>query len=102
MSDIIEGNPWLWVMVQGDVGNEQYVGQYDPENDFSFIPAFLTKEEGLKGFNLVKREKGRNMEVQAVRYKELLKDCAANGFMLFIVDSEGVVKEKIDPGKPED
>jgi hypothetical protein len=97
MSSLIEGNPWLWVMVQGDVGNEQYVGQHDAENDVSFIPAFLTKDEGLKGFNLVKREKGLNMEVQAVRYKELLKDCAGNGFMLFVVDSEGTVKEKIDP-----
>ncbi len=97
MSSTIKGNPWLWVMVQGDAGNEQYVGQHDLENDISFIPAFLTKEEGLKAFNLVKREKGQKTEVQAVRYKELMKDCTHNGFMIFIVDGEGNVKEKIYP-----
>ena len=77
------------------MGNEQYVGQYDEENDVSFIPGFLTKDDALKGYNLIKREKELTYEVQAVRYKELLKDSKNNGFMIFIVDGDGNIKEKI-------
>ena len=95
MSSLIQGNPWIWVFIQGNVGNEQYVGQYDDKNDVSFIPGFLTKDDALKGYNLVKREKGLTYEVQAVRYKELLKDSTNNGFMIFILDCDGNIKEKI-------
>ena len=95
MNGVIHGNPWIWVLIQGEVGKEQYVGQYDKDNDISFIPGFLTKEDALKGYNLMKREKGLHYEVQAVRYMELLKDSKENGFMIFIVDGEGNIKEKI-------
>ena len=95
MSSVIQGNPWIWVLIRGEVDEEQYVGQYDEENDISFIPGFLTKDDALKGYHLVKREKGLKYEVQAVRYKELLKDARDNGFMIFIVDEDGNIQEKI-------
>jgi hypothetical protein len=97
MSSLIQGNPWIWVVVQGDTGNEQYVGQHEAQSDVAYIPAFLSKEEAQKGYHLLKREKGQKAEVQAVRYKELAKDAAGNGFKIFIVDGDGDVKEKIDP-----
>jgi hypothetical protein len=97
MSSLIQGNPWVWVVVQEEISNEQYVGQKEEQTGVSFIPAFLSKEEAQKGYHLLKREKGRKAEVQAVRYKELAKDAAGNGFMIFVVDGEGDVKEKIDP-----
>jgi hypothetical protein len=97
MSKIIEGNPWIWVIVQGDIGKEQYLGQYDPKDNVSFIPGFLTKDEALKGFHLFAHEKEKKPEVQAVRFKELSKDARTNGFAIFILDDEGNLKEKIEP-----
>ena len=95
MSSLIQGNPWIWVLIQGEVGKEQYVGQYEEESDISFIPGFLSKEDALKGYHLIKRGKGLSYEVQAVRYKELLKDSTDNDFMIYIVDADGNIKEKI-------
>jgi hypothetical protein len=95
MNSPIEGNPWIWVYIQGEMGNEQYVGQYDEENRVSFIPGFLTKDDALKSFNLMKKESKMPCEVQAVRFKELQKDSKANGFMIFILDGEGRIQEKI-------
>ncbi|MFO7965289.1 MAG: hypothetical protein R6U50_15300 [Desulfobacterales bacterium] len=97
MNEKAEKNPWVWVMVQGAAGNEQYVGQHDAESDVLFIPAFPTKDDGLKGFHLVNRDKSQKVEVQAVRLKELAEDAAANGFMIFVIDGEGSIKEKLDP-----
>ncbi len=97
MSGLMQGNPWIWVIVQGEIDNEQYVGQQDPKTDTSFVPAFLSKEDALKGYNLVHRKKGLKYEVQAIRYDDLAKDAAENGFMIFIVDGDGNVKEKINP-----
>jgi hypothetical protein len=99
MKSVINGNPWLWVIIEDTPGNEQYVGQQDEKSGLSFIPAFLTKEEALKGYHLVKREKGGKYEVQAVRFKELSKDCLSHQFMIFLLDGEGVVLEKIAPGQ---
>lgn len=31
MSELIQGNPWVWVVVQDPGGNEQFLGQYDEE-----------------------------------------------------------------------
>jgi hypothetical protein len=95
MSSLIEGNPWIWVYIQGEVGNEQYLGQYDEENRISFIPGFLTRDDALKAFGLMKKEKNTPSEVQAVRFKELQKDATANGFLIFILDGEGKIQEKI-------
>jgi hypothetical protein len=97
MSSLIQGNPWIWVVVQGEIGHEQYVGQQEEKTGISFIPGFLSKEEAQKGYHLLKREKGQKAEVQAARFKEISKDAGANGFMIFILDGDGEIKEKIDP-----
>lgn len=94
---IIQGNPWVWIIVQGDIGKEQYLGQHDSKTDASFIPAFLTKDEALKGYHLFQHEKEKKPEIQAIRYNELAKDAKANGFAIFIIDEEGNFKEKINP-----
>ena len=98
MGRLIEGNPFIWVMIQGEAGNEHYVGQHDTETDISFVPGFLSKDEALKAYHLIKSDKGVKFEVQAIRYKELCRDCANNGFLLFMLDADGKILEKITPG----
>ena len=97
MGELIQGNPWVWVVVMDPGGNEQFVGQQDQSTGVSFLPAFLEKEEALKGFEGLTREEACTYEVQAVRYEELAQNAAAHGFMIFVLNGDGRVLEKKEP-----
>ena len=99
MSKLIEGNPWVWVIVQGESGTEQFVGLHDQVDDADYIPAFMKKEAALQCFINLPREKGIKYETQAVRYEELVKDAANSGFKIFLLNGEGQILEKIDSQK---
>jgi hypothetical protein len=43
------------------------------------------------------RQKGRKYEVQAILFEELSKDASAGGFMIFLLNENGEVLEKIKP-----
>jgi hypothetical protein len=43
------------------------------------------------------RQKGSKYEVQAILYEELAKEAAAAGFMIFLMNENGEVLEKIKP-----
>ena len=90
-------NQWVWVVVQDPGGKEQFLGQQDQQENISFIPAFHTKEEAQQCFMSLARQKGRKYEVQAILHEELLKDAAADGFMIFLLNENGDVLEKIKP-----
>ena len=95
MSELIQGNPWVWVVVQDPEGDEQFLGQRDEEKGESFIPTFLEKDEALKCLNLLTKEKGHTYEVQAIQYEDLAGRAAEKGFMLFVLNGSGEVLEKI-------
>ncbi len=97
MGELIRDNPWLWVVVMDSGGTEQFVGQQDQATGVSFLPAFLEKEEALKGLENLTRDKGHAYEVQAVRYEDLAENAAANGFRIFILNGEGKILEKSEP-----
>jgi len=95
MGSVIQGNPWVWVIVLDPGKNEQFLGQYDQEADISFIPTFLDKEEALQALEHLVREQGHQYEVQAIQYEELARSSAEHGFMLFILNAKGEIIEKI-------
>ena len=97
MPFVPEENPMVWVAVQTLDGVEQYVGQQSPDQDILFIPFFLEKEDAQYGLSLMPRKKGSRYEVQAIRFRELARDAARQGFLLFRTDGEGQVLDKIDP-----
>ncbi len=97
MTTLIKENPMVWVAVQTEGGVETFVGQHDRELDIAYIPFFKEKEEAQKGLVMMDKEKGRKYEVQAVRCRELARDAARNGFLLFLLDEDGRILEKIDP-----
>ena len=97
MSNPIEKDQRMWVIVQNDGGEEQIVGLHDDQADVSFIPAFLTKEEALECFINLPRTKGCKYEAQSVIAEELLRDCLAGGFMLYLLNGAGEVSRKISP-----
>ena len=97
MSTVIEGNPWVWVVVIDPGKNEQFLGQHDQEDEISFIPVFLNKEEALQALNRLALEQGHRSEVQAIQYEELARSSAEHGFMLFILNAKGEILEKLKP-----
>jgi hypothetical protein len=97
MSTVIEGNPWVWVVVLDPGKNEQFLGQHDQEDDISFIPVFLDKEEALQALNRLAREEGHRYEVHAIQYEELARSSAEHEFMLFILNAKGEILEKLKP-----
>jgi hypothetical protein len=88
---------WVWVVVQDPGEKEQFLGQHNEQENISFIPAFHSKEEAQQCLMDMPRQKGRKYEVQAILFEELSKDAAAGGFMIFLLNENGEVLEKIKP-----
>ena len=88
---------WVWVVVQNPGGREQFLGQYDKQADIAFIPTFDSKEDAQQCFLNMARQKGAKYEVQAILYEELAKAAADGGFMIFLLNENGDVLEKIKP-----
>ncbi len=93
----LDENSWVWVVIQDPGGNEQLLGQHDEENDISFIPTFLEKDEALKCYNSLVLDKGQKYEIQAIIYEELTEQAFENGFMLFILNGSGELLDKVAP-----
>lgn len=90
-------SPWVWVVVQDPGRNEQFLGQHYPEDDISFIPAFRQKEDALLCLNSLTRDKSLQYQPQAIRLNQLADSAGANGFMIFMLDGNGRILEKISP-----
>ena len=97
MNETIKNDKWVYVVIHGNEGNEQLLGQQDEEKNESFIPVFLKKEEALMNLNLLAREQGSKYEVQAILYEDLVERVAEQEFMLFVLNESGEVVEKINP-----
>ena len=99
MNTLIKENPMVWVVVQNDGGSETYVGQHDEELDIVYIPFFREKDDAQQGRIMMRKDKGGKYEVQAIRCRELARDAARSGFLLFLLDEDGRIIEKIDPNE---
>ena len=97
MKQTIKKDQWIYVVVHGSEENVQLLGQQDTENNVSFIPVFIKKEDALMNLNLLAREKGRKYEVHAILYEDLVARIADQGFMLFVLNDSGEVVDKIKP-----
>ena len=97
MTISIKDDTWIWVVVQDPGGDEQFLGQLDEEHNISFIPAFFQKEDAEQCFLQLQRQKGIKYEIQAIFFDELSKDASKNGFLIFILNAEGEILEKIQP-----
>ena len=97
MTNELTSDTWIWVVVQNPGANEQFLGQYDEEASVSFIPAFYQKDDAQQCLIQLTTEKGKKYEAQATSFKELAKDAALNGFMIFMLNEDGEILQKIKP-----
>ncbi|MFH1952995.1 MAG: hypothetical protein ABIL06_15405 [Pseudomonadota bacterium] len=97
MSEKIQNDQWVWVVVQDPGGNEQFLGQRDETEGISFIPIWFEKETAVQCVDFLAREKEIRYEVQAIQYENLATKAAETGFRLFILNGLGGILEQIDP-----
>jgi len=92
---------WIFVIIQNPGGDEQFLGLHDVKSDVSYIPAFENKEAAMTCLINLPTQKGKKYEVQAIMYGDLTRDAFANNFMIFVLDEDGKIIEKIFPDEPQ-
>jgi hypothetical protein len=97
MKQMLNDATWVFVVVQNPGGNEQFFGLHDKDSDVSYIPAFHTKEAAQGCLLHLPTERGTKYEVNAVMFEDLKKDAFGNGFLIFILDENGKIMEKVFP-----
>jgi len=97
MKKELKPDTWVWVVVQNPGPQEQFLGQEYQDQNVSFIPAFFKKEDAQQCLVQMTTQKGDKYEAQAVLYNELVKSAAKHDFMIFILNSDGEILEKIKP-----
>lgn len=97
MKNQLSPDTWIWIVVQNPGSNEQFLGQHDQEQDVSYIPAFFEKDEAQQCLIHMATRRGDKYEVQAILFGELAKDAAKNNFMIFMLNGEGKILEKMEP-----
>jgi hypothetical protein len=88
---------WLYVVVQNPETDAQIMGQHDRASDIRFIPAFKTKDEAQQGLLQLATTRGVKYEIQAMIMEDLQRHAAEEGFLLFVLDADGRILEKIAP-----
>lgn len=91
----IQTNTWLYVAIQKIGNDEQIVGQTDTEHDVSYIPAFLSKETAQQAMFHLHLEKKGKYELQAIIYEDLARHAMEGEFLIFVLDEEGKVVERL-------
>ncbi len=94
-----EKESWVYVAVENPGGSESFVGLADEQSGIAYIPAFSTKDEAQACFINMPREAGKKYEIQAVIFEDLARDAAVNGFLIFILDKDAKILNKIDPAE---
>ena len=97
MKKEIKPDTWIWVIIQNPGANEQFLGQEYEDQNLPFIPAFFEKEDALQCLIHMTTNKGDKYEVQAILYNELVQSAAKNDFMIFMLNADGKILEKIKP-----
>jgi len=97
MKKELKPDTWVWVIVQNPGPQEQFLGQEYQDQNVSFIPAFFKKEDAQQCLVQMTTQKGDKYEAQAVLYNELVKTAVKHDFMIFILNSDGEILQKIKP-----
>jgi len=95
MSRLVDDTTWVWGVVLNPEKDEKLLGQYDEKTQVSFIPIFKEKDEALKSIRNFAIEKGEKYEIQAIIYEDVARYASEKGFMIFILNGDGEVLDKI-------
>ncbi len=97
MKTAVDKEKWVFVLIQNPGSDEQIAGMHDDEAGTDFIPAFQSKEDAAECFINLPREPGKRYEVQAIILEDLENYASKNYFMIFFLNKEGKVLNRIKP-----
>lgn len=95
MVDQIKDTDWVWVIIERYQTDEKLFGQFDEKRNESFIPVFHSKENALMVLGRLAKRKDHYYQVQASRYGEVAAAARETGFMLFFLDGEGQILDRV-------
>ncbi|GAB6906584.1 conserved hypothetical protein [Desulfosarcina cetonica] len=91
----VNANTWLYVVIQKVGREDQIVGQTDAESKIAFIPAFYNKETAQQAMLHLHLERKHKYELQAMIYEDLARHAIDGGFVIFVLDEDGKVLERL-------
>ena len=97
MKKELKPDTWVWVVIQNPGPDEHFLGQHYEDENVSFIPTFFEKEDAQQCLVHMTTQKGHKYEIQAIFFKELADSAGKNGFMIFLLNADGEILEKIQP-----
>ncbi len=97
MKTKLKPDTWLFVAIQDPGEKEHFFGLHNEQMDVAYIPAFLNKDDAQSCLIHLPTKRGKKYEVQAVMYEDLAKDASQNKFLIFILDGDGNILDKIVP-----
>jgi len=92
---------WVWAIVQNPGKDESFLGQNDTANDIRFIPAFYDKDSSLRCMNAFSKDLFSTYEPQAVILEDLLNYAGKQGFLVFILNNEGKILQRLPEEQPQ-
>jgi len=88
---------WIWVIIIAPGEGEQILGQEDAKTKEAYIPFFPDKDQANQCYHLLAKEARKKYEVSAMLYEELVDHARTSGFVLYRLDGNGTVEEKVLP-----
>jgi len=99
MKNKFDETTWIFVVVQDPGKNEQYFGLHDEKTDVSYIPAFQSRDDAQSCLIHLPTQRGKKYEVQAIMRSDLSRDAFTNNFLIFMLNEDGKIVDKIYPGQ---
>jgi len=85
---------YVWVITEVKDGEETFVGLSDPQGA-QFLPVCESKEDALMLVGRLPKGEGKR-QAEAIHKEGLITEARNEGFAVYLVDPEGVVKERLD------
>jgi len=97
MENPVNTEGWTWVVIISPGEDEQILGQEDAETKEAYIPFFSDKDQANRCYHLLAKEARKKYEVTAMLFDELADHARASGFVLYRLDGDGNVEERVEP-----
>lgn len=100
MSTADKNQDFVWVIVEIQGQEENFLGLNDTESGETFIPVTAEREEGLMLLGrLPGAVQGATRQVESIHQRRILEAAGAEGFAVYLVDQEGRFLKRLDPVK---
>ncbi|KMY65844.1 hypothetical protein AAU61_19545 [Desulfocarbo indianensis] len=91
----VDSTKYVWVITEQQPGqDETFVGLSTPEGA-PFLPVCDTKEDALMLLGRLPKGEGKR-QAEAIHREGLLEEARKDGFAVYLVDPEGILRERLD------